>query len=158
MNRVLPPRIYIVVGLVLFIVGLLTILSEPTLFWLVSQIVPNSQSVLVFGAVIQTIGQAFLLFGVVKINSSSLMSSLQTERQLTMSTLAKNMDQIQVRLQNERQAVMASYTQTMAKLDGLIAAGNTVAVNAKLSVPSNCRFCGTKMESSVFCPKCGKAN
>ena len=135
MKHVLPPRIYVVLGLVLFILGLLTILSEPTLYWLVSQIAPNSQGVLVFGAVVQTIGQAILLFGVIKMNSTSFLSSLQNERQLTTTILAKNMEQIQAKMQNERQALMASDTQTMAKLDSLMASRNEAALTVKASAP-----------------------
>ncbi len=155
---VIPPRAYIVLGLACFIVGLLIILQENSLFGLVSQIAPTTQSVLVFGAVIQSIGQALVVFGFVKLNSNRLLSNFQFERQLTMSAFAKNVDQLQIRMQNERQSLMASYTQTMSKLDHLIAIQKELNVPPLAARPISCKYCGAKIEQGAFCLKCGKAN
>ncbi len=144
---VFPPRGYIILGLAFFVVGLLIILQESRLFGLVSQIVPNNQSALIFGAVIQSIGQAIVMFGIVKANSLKLVSSLQVERQITTTAFAKNLEQLQARMQNERQSLIASYNQTMLKIDHLIA-----------RLPINCKYCGTKVEQGAFCSECGKAN
>ena len=152
---VFPARAYVVVGLLLFVFGLLTILGEPSLSWLVLQIVPNSQSVLVFGAVVQSVGQAVLIYGVVKMNSANFLSALQSERQLAMTAIARNNEQIS-RMQSERQAIVAGYTQAMAKVDNLLAAQKQPTLMSKNA--ENCRYCGNKMEGSSFCPKCGKAN
>lgn len=89
---VIPPRTYIVLGLSCFVVGLLIILQENSLFGLVSQIAPTTESVLIFGAVIQSIGQAIIVFGFVKLNSNKLLANFQSERQLTMSAFAKDID------------------------------------------------------------------
>jgi hypothetical protein len=152
--RVFPARAYIILGLACLVVGLLIILHENILFGLVSQIAPNAQSVLIFGAVIQSIGQATVVFGFVKLNSNKLLSNIQFERQLTTTAFAKNIDQLQIRMQNERQSLMSSYAQTISKLDHLIAIQNP----PQQLQPISCKFCGTRIEKGTFCPNCGKAN
>ena len=155
---VIPPRVYIVLGLSCFVVGLLIILQENSLLGLVSQIAPNTQSVLIFGAVIQSIGQAIVVFGFVKLNSNKLLSNFQFERQLTMNAFTKNIDQLQVRMQNDRQSLLASYTQTMSKLDHLIAIQKELNSSPLSARPISCKYCGAKIEQGTFCLKCGKAN
>ncbi len=155
---VFPPRGLIIVGLVIFVLGLLVILRENPLFSFVSQIVPDAQSALIFGAVIQALGQVLIVFGAMKSNSVKLLSSLQTERQLTLNIVAQNMEQLQSKMQNERQTLMVNYNQTMTKLDRLIAAQKTLTDNPHFSQPINCKFCGAKTEQGTFCPNCGKAN
>ena len=155
---VFPPRAYIILGVSFFIVGLLIILQENSLFGLVSQIAPNTESVLVFGAVIQSIGQAIVVFGFVKLNSNKLLSNFQFERQLTITAFAKNIDQLQVRMQNDRQSLLASYTQTMSKLDHLIATQKDLNNAPIVARPISCKYCGAKLEQGAFCLKCGKAN
>jgi hypothetical protein len=156
--RVFPARAYIILGLACLVVGLLIILHENILFGLVSQIAPNAQSVLIFGAVIQSIGQATVVFGFVKFNSNKLLSNIQSERQLTTTAFAKNIEQLQIRIQNERQSLMSSYTQTMSKLDHLIAIQKELNSPAQHLQPISCKFCGTRIEKGTFCPNCGKSN
>ena len=147
---VVPPRAYIILGLVCFIIGLLIILPENYLFSSAAQIVPNAESGLILGAVIASIGQAITVFGAVKANSNKFLSNLQSESQLTMATYARNMEQLQLKMQNEHQTLMSNYSQTMSKLDNLL--------SNKAVLPISCKFCGTKMEQNHFCPNCGKAN
>jgi hypothetical protein len=155
---IFPPRAYIILGLSCFVIGLLIILQQNSLFSLVSQIAPNTQSVLIFGAVIQSIGQAVIVFGFVKFNSNKLLSNFQVERQVTMNAFARNMDQLLVKMLNERQSLMASYTQTMSKIDHLIAIQKELNAVPQAILPISCKYCGTKIEQSAFCQKCGKAN
>ena len=155
---VFPSRGLIIVGLAFFILGLLVILRENPLFGFVSQIVPDAQSALIFGAVIQALGQVIIVFGAMKSNSVKLLSNLQTERQLTLSIITRNMEQLQTRMQTERQTLMASYNQTMTKLDHLIATQKTFNTNTQQHLPINCKFCGDRIEQGTFCPSCGKAN
>lgn len=147
MKIVFPPRAFVILGLACFVVGLLVILQENTLFGLVSQIAPNAESALIFGAVIISIGQAVVIFGFIKLNSSTIISNFQRERQLTTATFT-----------NERQALMAHYTQTIAKLDQLLAIQKELNATPKQPQTITCKFCGTKTEKGTFCPNCGKAN
>ena len=158
MKIAFPARAYIILGLVGFIVGLLIILQENTLFGLVSQIAPNAESALIFGAVIISIGQAVIVFGFIRLNSNKLVSSFQIERQLTTATFARNLEQLQIRMQNERQSMVANYTQTMSKLDHLIAIQKELNSTPQQPQPISCKFCDTKIEKGTFCPNCGKSN
>jgi hypothetical protein len=155
---VFPPRAYIILGLACFIIGLLIILQENSLFSAVSQIAPNTQSALIFGAVVISIGQATIVFGFVKSNSNKLLSNFQLERQLTTTAFARNIEQLQFRMQSERQSLMASYTQTMSKLDHLIAIQKELNTAPQTVLPISCKYCGTKIEKGAFCSNCGKAN
>jgi hypothetical protein len=155
---VFPPRGLMIVGLAVFVLGLLVILRENPFFGFVSQIVPDAQSALIFGAVIQALGQVIIVFGAMKSNSAKLLNNLQTERQLTLNIVTQNVEQLQSRMQIERQTLMASYNQTMSKLDHLIAAQKALTSAPQLSLPINCKFCGTKIEHGTFCQNCGKAN
>ena len=155
---VFPSRAGVVLGLVLFVVGLLVVVRENPLFSGVSAIVPDAQSALVFGAVMASVGQSLVVFGVVKASSDKLYSNLQSERQLTMTALARNMEQMQVTMQNERKAVLASYAQTMTKLDRLAANQKELDSNPPAALPADCKYCGAKIQNSTFCPQCGKAN
>ena len=152
-----------IVGLTLFTLGLILLLHETTVFGLFLQVFPDSITTIAFAAIILLAGQALVVSAAVKLNSAKLLRNLQEERQQTLATIARNNEQFQTKFQNERTAVLASYTQTMSKLDRLIsnqaqqtASGQNTSAGAISSI--NCRYCGTKMKQSKFCPECGKAN
>ena len=152
------PKVLIAAGLAVFVFGLLVVAQEKTLSQLMMQIVPDSQTAVVFGAVVVSVGQAIVVFGAVKLASAKFLTGLESERQLTTAAFAKGMEQLQVKWQSERQTLMAGYTQTMAKLDNLISSQREANANPKVNLPSNCRFCGARIEQGYFCTKCGKSN
>jgi NADH pyrophosphatase NudC (nudix superfamily) len=157
-NVVFPSRLIVVLGVVLFIIGLLVVLRETPFFSGVSQLVPDAQIALVIGAVAASLGQTLLVFGIVKANSDKLLRGLRFERQLTMTAVARNMDQMHLTMQDERQTVLASYQQTMTKLDRIVANQKELPSDGQTKELSACKFCGTKMEKNAFCPQCGKAD
>ena len=154
---VFPARFIIAVGFIVFLVGLLVVLQEYPFFSAASWLIQDSISVLVFGAVVASVGQALVVFGAVKASSDKLYSSLLAERQLTMRALARNVEQVQTTMQNERQAVMASYSQTMARFNQVIA-GQREYATVEQALHFECKFCGTRIEKGNFCPNCGKAS
>jgi hypothetical protein len=145
-------------GIAFFTLGLLVILRLNPVFGLFSQIIPDAQAIEVVGVVVQFLGQALVVFGATKSSSHKLVSSMQIERQNTIAGFAQNIQQLQNRLQTEQQALKTGYTQTMAKLDTLIANQRTGVIPPKVLMPSNCKFCGTRIEHGHFCSQCGKAN
>lgn len=149
---------FLIAGIAFFIFGLLTIVRESTILGGLSQILPNAQSIEIFGVTAQFLGQALMVFGVMQSTSHKFLASLQAERQITAAGFTQNIQQLQTKLQADRQALIAGYNQTNAKLDALIANQKTMATPAKIQVPSNCKFCGARIEQGSFCPKCGKAN
>lgn len=157
-KRNFPSRALIIVGLALFIFGLLVILQEKTLFGLVTQLAPSTDSALIFGAVVTSVGQAIVVFAAVKSGSAKLMSNLESERQLTMAVLSRNMEQLQLKIQSDRQAMMAGYAQTMAKLDSFISTQKELGATPQPNLSANCKYCGAKIEQGSFCAKCGRSN
>ncbi len=148
----------LIAGSISFTLGLLVILQEKTITGVVSQIIPNVQASLVLGVLLQLIGQGVITFSAVKSASRKFLSSLQAERQITAAGFNQNIQQLQSRIQADRQAIMAGYSQAMVKLDTLISDHKTAISTPMLMQPEKCRFCGTRIDSSNFCPKCGKAN
>ena len=100
-------------GFVFFALGLLLILQQNPVSGLFTQITPNIQTIEVAGVIVQFIGQALVVLGVMKSTSHKLISSMQAERQMTMSNITQNMQQIHA----EQQALKTGAVQTMAKLD-----------------------------------------
>lgn len=127
--------------------GLLVILQLNPVFGLFSQITSSVQAVEAVGVVIQFLGQALVVFGVLRLTSHNLISNIQAERQITMDGFNQSIRQIQI-----------GYMQTMAKLDTVIANQKAESTPPKPAMPSNCKFCGAQIEQSPFCPQCGKAN
>ena len=141
-------------GFAFFIIGLLLILHQDPIFGLFSQITPDIQAINVAGVVVQFMGQALVVFGIIRSTSNKLISSIQTERQITMASIAQKMQQIQT----EQQALKTGYIQTATKLDTLIANQKSAAFTPIKLIPSKCKFCGAQIEQGRFCPQCGKAN
>ena len=145
-------------GIAFFTLGLLVILRLDPVFWLFSQIIPDVQVIEVVGVTIQLLGQALVVFGTIHSTAHNLISNMQNERRITMEGFAQNNQQLQNKLLNEQQALKTGYAQVMAKIDALIASQKPVEIQSKTVIPSNCKFCGTRIEQGYFCPKCGKAN
>jgi hypothetical protein len=145
-------------GIAFFTLGLFVILRINPIFELFSQIIPDTQTIEAVGVVVQFLGQALVVFGAIKSSSHKLVSIMQIERQNTIAGFAQNIQQLQNRLQTEQQALKTGYTQTMAKLDTLIANQRTAVIPPKVLMPSKCKFCGTRIEHGHFCSQCGKAN
>jgi hypothetical protein len=151
-------RILLVGGIALFTLGLLIILRLNPLFNLLSQVIPDAAAVEVTGVVTQFVGQALVVFGAMRSTSQGVISSMQTERRITMEGFARNIQQLQNTFLVEQHALKTGYSQTIAKIDALIANQKALEVPMRVPLPSSCKFCGAKIEKGSFCPQCGKAN
>lgn len=140
-------------GFVFFALGLLLILQQNPVSDLFAKITPDI-SIEVAGVVVQFIGQALVVLGVMKSTSLKLISSMQAEREMTIAGINQNMQQFRA----EQQALRVGYSQTVTKLDALIAKQNAQTATPKTVIPSDCKFCGAQMNQGYFCPQCGKAN
>ena len=141
------PILLLVGGVAFFMLGLLVILQLNPVFGLFSQITSSVQTVEAVGVLVQFLGQALVVFGVLRLTSHNLISNIQAERQITMDGFNQSIRQIQI-----------GYMQTMAKLDTVIANRKAASTPPKPLMQSNCTFCGSQIEQSPFCPQCGKAN
>jgi hypothetical protein len=147
-KKLVPATTFLLIGgVAFFTVGLLMILRINPVFGLFSQLLPSLQVVEAVGVAVQFLGQALVVFGVIKLTSHNLLSGIQSERQIAMDGFTQNMRLLQ-----------AGYVQTMAKLDTVIANQKAASILPKPLGQSNCKFCGAQMARSRFCPQCGKAN
>ena len=141
------PILLLIGGVAFFTLGLLVILQLNPVFSLFSQIIPGVKAVEAVGVAVQFLGQALVIFGVLRLTSNNLISSIQAERQIAMDGFAQNMRQLQT-----------GYTQTMAKLDAVIANQKATAIQPKTLTTSACKYCGAGVGQNRFCLQCGKAN
>lgn len=134
-----PGTSLLIVGLVLFIIGLLMILQDTLVISFFSKIFPNTEIVEATGVLLQFVGEILVIFVAMRSISSKFLSSVETERQV----------------------LIAGFNQTTQRIENRLVTIQALAARAQTSPPtitsSNCRFCGTKYEQSPFCPKCGKA-
>jgi hypothetical protein len=149
------PKIQIIIGLIFFTLGLLLVLRENTTFSLFSQIFPDTLSTLIFSVILLLAGQTAVIFAVIKLSSSRILTNIETERQLT-SLLLRNIEQIQNRMQNGRQTPSAAYNETTGRT-GDAETIQTAATTLPTVLPANCRYCGAQIQNGYFCAKCGKA-
>ncbi len=155
-NRSCSSSGLLAVGIVFFILGLLAILQAGIVMGFLSQILPNAEAIVIFGIIMQFIGQAFVISGVVRSTSNKFMTRIQSERQMTTASFNQAVQQMQIKWQSDKQALVDGFNQNVAKLESLIA--NQKSALASLPLPSSCKFCGAKISQGHFCPKCGKAN
>ena len=158
--RAISAAFFLIVGLAFFTLGLLVILHESTVVGLISFFVSDTETIEIVGVITLFLGQAVMIFGVVKSTSHKFLSSVEAERQRTVAGVAQNIELLHTKFQADRQAIVAGYNQTIAKIDTLIANQKVMATATVPRAPlsSSCKFCGSKIEPGHFCPKCGKAN
>ncbi len=135
-------------GAALFTLGLLIILRLNPVYRLF-QVIQDFQVIEAIGVTVLFAGQAVVVFGVMRSTSSNLISSMRADRQITYDAFNQNIQQLQI-----------GYTQTIAKLDAVIANQQAAVIQppSPVVMPSDCKFCGSQIEQGHFCPQCGKAN
>jgi hypothetical protein len=149
----------LVLGIAFFMIGMLTILRENILYSDLAQVFQNGIATEIFGVAAVLAGQGLVVFGLMKAQSNKILSSVAAERQATVASFNFAIQQLQTNFQAETQTLKDGYTQTNQKLDTLIK-NQTIntAPTSKPVQPTQCKFCGSKIEDGYFCPSCGKAN
>ncbi len=150
--------VLVIVGIFVFIFGLLAVLSEQTVVGALSTFLPDSMAISIFGLLMMLIGQFSLVFGVTRFVINRFLTFLQIERKISAAAFDQSIQQLQNRMREDKQVLIASYNQTASKIDSLMSHQRAFATQSLSSFPTNCKFCGTRMEQSQFCPFCGKAN
>jgi hypothetical protein len=137
---------FLVVGLGLFLVGLLMILQQSTAVGLFKGILPDIQSIQIAGVAFQFFGEVIVIFGVMKSVSNKFLTNVQTERQAFQMSFSQINDQI-----------ARSLAQINERIDKLFSGQRTDFIVTPTRIVSSCRFCGSEIEKGNFCPKCGKS-
>ncbi len=143
-----PARALLVLGGIVFLVGLLLLLQDSLVTNLFSPLLGSLESAQIAGTILEVVGISIVTFGAAKAASANSL----------------------VAVQKEGEALRTEFYQTVYRLDRLIATqrATLMAMEASANTSSrlatgsagfsNCSFCGTAVEKGHFCPKCGKAN
>jgi hypothetical protein len=137
---------FLVVGVALFLFGLLMILEQATAIGLFKGILPDVQSIQMAGVAIQFGGEILVIFGVMKSISNKFLTHVQSERQAFLMSFSQTNDQIARR-----------FAQTNERIDKLVSVQRASPILTPSKTISDCRFCGAKIGQGNFCPKCGKS-
>ncbi len=124
--------------------------GQPSLLSLMTNIMPSTQTIEIFGIIIMFIGEALLAYGIVNAVVVRVSNGAELNRQIMVAGVAKNV-----------QDQLAGFSRNMEEqVAALNAKMEQIQQKASLRLPPanvNCQFCGAKMGEGRFCPSCGKA-
>ena len=146
---------YLVLGLILFPLGLLTLLRASPIIDLVTTLMPGAQTYQIFGLILQFFGEGLICFGIVGAISGKVVASTEYNRQVLIATSVRSMQEQTALVTGFKKSLDEQIAQLHAKLNQLQAQRATVLLSQS---PSKCRYCGAKIQQGSFCPSCGKAN
>jgi hypothetical protein len=133
----------LLLGVVLFVLGLLMLLNQENMVAFFSSIFPNAQSIDLAGAVFEVLGLLLVLNGAIK----SLTSQAQARDKENQALIYGMMHRVS--LVEKRAAEVAEKVTSLEKVR---------IVRDSLPESVKCRFCGTGIElGSSFCSNCGKS-
>jgi len=131
----------LVLGALLFFTGLLMLMRQTNVVSFVSQVLPDVQNVVLFGAVLQSFGGLLVVYGVVQL----LTSKSSKENQAMFRSLMQRVERVEKRIAEVSEKIVAREKPN-------------IALESSFSASPNCRFCGAKIEQGgSFCPNCGRS-
>ncbi len=145
---------YLTIGLILFPLGLLMLLGQPSIVNLFSNIMPSTQTIEIFALIIQFIGEGLICYGIIRAISDRVKTQTEYNNQVMMSGFYKNMQEQTALVTGFKRNMEEQVIQMNNRLD-LIQRNQNLPSSVK--VPSECKFCGSKIKQGSFCPECGKA-
>jgi hypothetical protein len=87
---------FLITGLVLFILGLLSILHQVTLYNILSQVLPDPQAIDFFGIMVQVVGQSLVILSFTKSKSNKEMKGMQAKTQQATECFKEKFKQFQI--------------------------------------------------------------
>ena len=90
---------FLITGIVLFILGLLSILHQVTLYNILSQVLPDPQAIDFFGIMVQVAGQSLVILSLTKSKSNKEMKDMQAKTQKATEGFKEKFKQFQINLQ-----------------------------------------------------------
>lgn len=139
---------YLILGIVLFPLGLLILLRAPPVIDLITQLMPGTQTVQIFGLILQFFGEGLICFGIIGAISGKVIASTEYNRQILVASGVQRIQEQSAVISGFKRNIDEQIAQLHFKINQLQATQS----------PTKCRFCGTKIEQGYFCPSCGKAN
>jgi hypothetical protein len=144
---------YLIVGLILFPIGLLMLLGQPTVIDLFMNLMPSIQTIEIFGTILLFLGEALVAFGIIGSITNRIILKLERDR-ITLTTVVNRSGEQQAVVAMGLRTVESQIAHISTKLQQTQSIGNTI-VSTK--VPSNCKYCGARMGEGNFCPNFGRA-
>ena len=154
MNRTkIGSTYYLVLGLALFPIGLLMLLRVSPVIDIISQLMPGTQTVQIFGLILQFFGEGLICFGIIGAISGKVIASSVYNMQILVASGVQHTQEQTALISGFKRNIDEQIAELHAKLNQLQSQRES-----PVQSPSKCRFCGTKIEQGRFCPSCGKAN
>jgi hypothetical protein len=147
---------YLILGLILFPIGLLMLFNQPSMVSLISNIMPGTQTIEIFGTILMFLGEGLICFGIIGAISNRIEANAEFNRQVLQASAVRNMQEQTALVTGIKKSVEDHVALLHTKINQLYV--QNTAFTRQLTLPANCKFCGTKLENSPFCPSCGKAN
>jgi hypothetical protein len=140
--------IQLIVGLFLFLLGLLMLLNQATVVGAFSQILPNAEAIEIVGVTLQLLGGFLIIHGTIRSVSNEFMAQQRKERQAQLTILNQTMERIDQRT-----------IENTNKLASLIMSTQETRRNQfSPQGTSRCKYCDAAIDPSAsFCPNCGRS-
>ena len=127
------------------------LLGQPSLINLMTNIMPSTQTIEIFGLILLFFGEGLVSYGIVTAITIRVAAGAELNRQVLVAGVART-------VQDQMAGVARSMEEKVAGLDAKLDQIHQANLSARMAaVSSSCRFCGAKMGESRFCPSCGKA-
>ena len=139
------------IGIVLSTMGILMLVNQPAVISLFSNILPSSEIIQAFGIIFQFSGEALIFFGIVSAISRKATANVEYKSQVLVTGISENLKKEISGVAHNMQNEIAMLNNRLNKIQ----IQNTV--KPQFLFPSNCKFCGAKIEQSHFCPLCRKS-
>ena len=120
---------------------------------LISNIIPASETVDIFGVILLFLGEGAIAFGIIGSVTNKVLANAEQERMIYANTLTHVMDQ-QTAISAEIRGMQDQVAQANTRLQQIQTASMPMQFPKN---PTNCKFCGSNMGEGRFCPNCGRA-
>ena len=122
---------------------------------LVTSLMPDAQTIQIFGLILQFLGEGLICYGIICAISDKVIANAEYSRQILIASAFRNTKEQSAQLEALRKSIDEQVSQLNAKLNQI----QSQETSAKLfKKQPRCRFCDAKIEQESFCPSCGKAN
>ncbi len=144
---------YLIIGLIIFPLGLLMVFRQASFMSLISNLMPASEVSDILGTIFLFLGEGAIAYGIIGSISNKVIANSNQERMIYANTLTRVLDQ-QTAVSAAMRGVQDQVNQVNTKLQQIqnVPTATTTARNL-----NTCKFCGSNMGEGRFCPNCGKA-
>jgi hypothetical protein len=150
---------YLVLGLVLFPLGLFMLFQVYPVKDALNALIPGTDTIQILGFILQFLGEGLICFGIVGAISGKVAASTEHSREILVANSIRSSQEQNAMIAGFKKSVDDQIAQLHGKLNQIQAQVQAQRAAAPMyQVPSKCRYCGAKITQGPFCPSCGKAN